>query len=504
MSLPALRFIFLYISTFLPIFILPKKATLMIYLGISRTTKSNPIYLIHQQELLSQITDDKNEIQYIQHQLKYGNTCISFLKNGVLNFVVFLKELDEVADTLENVRKEAAQLVVTLNKHFIKEVSIFNLIEGSDASYVFAEAMVMANYQFLDFKNGKHLKKNTLESIYFAKDDINTPRLEQLKAICQAIYHVRDLVNTPFSHQTPIQFSEQLKSIAKEGRYKCQVWDKKKIQSNNMGGLLAVSSGSLNEPTFNILEHRPTQYVNKQPIVLVGKGVVYDTGGLSLKPTKDSMDYMKSDMAGAALVAGILYVAGTLNLPLHIIGLIPATDNRPGQNAYAPGDVITMADQTTVEILNTDAEGRLILADALIHAKQLKPEVVIDFATLTGAAAAITGGEAMCMMGTASDTTKQILKRCSIKHYERFVELPLWKEYGDMIKSEVADIKNIGGPTAGAITASKFLEHFTDYPWLHFDIAGVAFTHKPKAYHPYGGTAFGLRMMIDFLLHYNA
>lgn len=473
----------------------------MLYLGFSKTTKSSPVYLIHQEDLIRQITDDKNEINYIQQQIKNNNTCITLLSNGVVSFVVYLKEFDEAIDTLENVRKEASKLTHIVNQNKVKEISIKNLIEASDAAYVFAEAMAMTNYQFLKYKTAAKEIKNSLEAIYFDKQNITSKQLTQLQTITQAIYHVRDLVNEPFSNQTPSQFSDQLQQIAKEGRVRMTVWDKKKIAQNNMGGLLAVSSGSLNEPTFNILEHKPTQYVNKHPIVLVGKGVVFDTGGLSLKPTKDSMDFMKCDMAGAALVAGILYVVGQLNLPLHIVGLIPATDNRPGENAYAPGDVITMANGTTVEVLNTDAEGRLILADALIYAQKLKPELVVDFATLTGAASAITGAEGMVVMGTAEEQ-KLALKNSSLKYYERFVELPLWPEYHDMIKSEIADIKNIGGASAGAITAGKFLQYFTDYPWLHFDIAGVAYTHKNYHYKPFGGTAYGLRMFCDFLLHY--
>ncbi len=474
----------------------------MLYFGVSKTSKGSPIYLLHDLAQLSKITDDKNELLFIEQQIKLGNTLVTLLRSGITHVVAYLKEFDEVFDTLENVRKEGAKATQLVNSLHIKEVRIHNFIEASDAAYVFAEAMGLANYQFLKYKNPKAGGRNSLEAVYFDKVDMNAKKLQQLQGIVQAIYHVRDLVNEPFSNQTPAMFSEQLQKMAKEGRYRISVWDKKKIQSHKMAGLLAVSSGSKNEPTFNVLEHKPTQYVNKQPLVLVGKGVVYDTGGLSLKPTKDSMDLMKSDMAGAALVAGILYVAGTLDLPLHIIGLIPATDNRPGENAYAPGDVLSMANGTTVEVLNTDAEGRLILADALIYAQQLHPELVIDFATLTGAAAAITGAEGMSMMGTASAEIKQHLARCSQKHYERFVELPLWKEYADMIRSEVADIKNIGGAAAGAITAGKFLEHFTDYPWVHFDIAGVAYQQKPYKYHPFGATGFGLRMMIDFLLHY--
>ena len=242
-----------------------------------------------------------------------------------------------------------------------------------------------------------------------------------------------------------------------------------------MGGVLAVNSGSFTDPSFSILEWKPANAVNEQPIVLVGKGIVYDTGGLSLKPTPNSMDLMKSDMAGSAAVIGGIYAIAQAKLNVHVIALIPATDNRPGNNAYAPGDVITMYDGTTVEVLNTDAEGRLILADALHYAKQYNPMLVLDFATLTGAAVRAIGKEGIVCMGTADEATKSTMKQAGQQQYERLVEFPLWAEYGEQLKSSIADITNLGGPTAGAITAGKFLEHFTDYPWMHFDIAGSAF-----------------------------
>lgn len=478
--------------------------TTIMYFGIHRNQKASIIYLLHHEDMVTSITDDKNEIIFVQQQLKNETTAIPLFRNGSLHFIVYLKEFDEVPDTLENVRIEAGKLLPVLNKYHIKEIIIRNMIEESDAAYLFAEALTLTNYQFLPYKSGKNARPNSLDTIYFYKDEITEKLLTQLQITTQAVYHIRNLVNEPFSHQTPQQFSEQLQQIAREGRFRITTWDRKKIEQHKMAGLLTVSSGSQNDPVFNILEHKPTRYINKQPLVLVGKGVVYDTGGLSLKPTPNSMDYMKSDMAGAALVAGIMYVAGMLNLPIHIIGLIPACDNRPGENAYAPGDVITYADGTTVEVLHTDAEGRLILADALLHARKYKPELVIDFATLTGAAAAISGAEGMIMMGNAPQGYKELLYQSSIKHYERFIELPLWKEYGDMMKSEIADLKNISGGAAGAITAGKFLEFFTDFPWLHFDIAGVAYTTAPKHYKTFGGTGFGLRMMADFLLHYKS
>jgi leucyl aminopeptidase len=212
------------------------------------------------------------------------------------------------------------------------------------------------------------------------------------------------------------------------------------------------------------------------------------------------MEAMKCDMAGAATVLGIITAASKMKLPVHIIGLVPATDNRISAAAVSPGDVITISDGTTVEVLNTDAEGRLILADALVFAKRYDPMLVLDFATLTGAAARAIGKEGFVFMGTADDSVKQQLQKAQESSYERGVEFPLWDEYAGQIKSEIADIKNIGGPEAGAITAGKFLQHFTSYPWLHFDIAGPAFYEgSAVGYIPKGGTAFGVRMILDYL-----
>jgi leucyl aminopeptidase len=247
------------------------------------------------------------------------------------------------------------------------------------------------------------------------------------------------------------------------------------------------------------MEYAPKNAVNKKPIVLVGKGVVYDTGGLSLKPTSNSMDYMKCDMAGAATMLGTIYYAAQTKLPLHLIGLVPATDNRPGGNAFAPGDVITMHNGLTVEMLNSDAEGRMILGDALSFARQYKPELVIDAATLTGAAHRAVGDHAIVYMGTADEDIKNRLEQSGREVYERLIEFPLWDEYADMLKSDIADLKNVGGVNAGAITAGKFLERFTDYPWIHLDIAGVAFFQSNMGYKGKNGSAIGLRLLCNFL-----
>ena len=216
-----------------------------------------------------------------------------------------------------------------------------------------------------------------------------------------------------------------------------------------MGGLLAVNLGSKHPPTFSILEWKPAKAKNKKPIVLVGKGVVYDTGGLSLKPTANSMDMMKSDMAGAATVIGTMMAVAQAKLPIHVIALVPSTDNRPGHDAYVPGDVIRMYSGSTVEILNTDAEGRLILADALHYAKKYDPELVLDFATLTGSAARAVGPEAICYMGNTDRSVKEQVESSGHAVHERLIEFPLWKEYGEYLKSNVADLKNLGAILPG-------------------------------------------------------
>ncbi|MCL4111832.1 UNVERIFIED_CONTAM: hypothetical protein GTU68_018088 [Idotea baltica] len=320
-----------------------------------------------------------------------------------------------------------------------------------------------------------------------------------MQNVIASVYETRTLVNEPLSYLTATQLSKEIKRLGKSSGFSVEVYEKKKIESLKMGGLLAVNIGSVEPPTFSILEWKPKNAVNKKPVVLVGKGVVYDTGGLSLKPTANSMDFMKCDMAGAGAVIGAVNAVSLNKLPLHIIGLVPATDNRPGGNAYVPGDVIKMYDGSTVEVLNTDAEGRMLLADALAFAKQYNPELVVDMATLTGASVRAIGDQASALFGTASEKTKKALKESGFSTHERLVEFPLWREYGEMLKSDIADLKNLGGPTAGQITAAKFLEHFTDYNWMHIDIAGPAWLHSKRGYLSKGGTGVGVRLMYHFL-----
>ena len=269
--------------------------------------------------------------------------------------------------------------------------------------------------------------------------------------------------------------------------------------------MLSVNKGSVLPATFNILTYRPKNAKNKKPYVLVGKGVMYDTGGLSLKPTPNSMDMMKSDMAGAAVVIGSMYALAKAKSDKYIIGLIPAVENRPGGDAYVPGDVIKMMSGKTVEVLNTDAEGRLILADTLHYAKRYKHELVVDVATLTGSAARAVGKYGVVAMEKTTYHTSLNLRRlCEIGSLigERVVPQPFWDDYKDELVSSVADITNLGGVEAGHITAGKFLEYFINYPWIHLDIAGSAFLKKPYLYYKVpGATGVTVRLLSHYFYH---
>lgn len=445
---------------------------------------------------------DEQDRAFIKKAFDNDQNYISVNKQNRLVIVYFLKIKKTDWQTSEGIRKAGADLQSLLNKQKIAELVVTNLSEQANAAYLLGEGMALANYQFLKYRSDAKKLANPLQTISFTKNSVTLKEVNQLGIITQAAYRARTLVNEPLNYLSAVQLSKEITALGKEAGFKVTVLNKAQITKEKMGGILAVNRGSIQPPTFTIMEYKPKKALNKAPIVLVGKGIVYDTGGLSLKPTPASMDRMKSDMSGAALVSGAMYAIAKMQLPLHVIALVPATDNRPGEDAYVPGDIITMYSGTTVEVLNTDAEGRLILADALHWAKRYKPELVMDFATLTGAASVAVGNVGVVCMGTAGEEVKKSLHESGFRQYERLVEYPLWDEYGEMIKSDFADLKNVGGPSGGAITAGKFLEHFTDYPWMHFDIAGVSFGMARNGYMPAGGTAYGMRAVLDFLMHY--
>lgn len=415
--------------------------------------------------------------------------------------IVKLDTAKEEHRTLEGARRAGNVVNKFLNGKKIAEASFFNATQKPKVAAAFVEGMALSNYEFLKYKT-RDRKEKSLATLQVDARSLDKKTLEEISKVTVANFFARTLINEPLSYLTATQLSKEIQKAGKEYGFNVEVFDKKKITELKMGGLLSVNRGSQDPPTFTVMEYKGSRPKNKKPIVLVGKGVVYDTGGLSLKPTPNSMDMMKCDMSGAAAVAGIFVAAALLRLPVHIIGLIPATDNRPGENAYVPGDVIEMMSGLNVEMLNADAEGRMILADALHYAKRYQPELVFDFATLTGAAKAATGSMGSPFMGTAGADVKKKLLNSANNTYERLIEFPMWDEYGELVKSDVADIKNVGGPEAGAITAGKFLENFTDYPWMHFDIAGTAYLMAEDSYRGKYGTAVGVRLITDFLKNY--
>ncbi len=363
-----------------------------------------------------------------------------------------------------------------------------------------AEGIALSSYQFLKYFSKPEAKKHSISRLGVLNG--NAATIKNLNARIHAVNLTRDLVNEPVSYLNAPQLGEDVAALCHETGISVEILDKTQIESLRMGGLLAVNQGSIDPPRFIILTWEPEHAVNEAPLVLVGKGVTFDTGGLSIKPTPGSMDEMKCDMAGAAAVAGTMIGMARMGLPVRTIGLIPATDNRPDGNAYAPGDVIRMHNNTTVEVLNCDAEGRMILADALSYASKYEPGLVIDLATLTGSAQVAIGSQGSVIMGTAPDDTFNQLIQSGYSVHERLVRFPLWEDYAKLIESEIADVKNIGGRNAGAITAGKFLERFTSYPWIHIDIAGTAFLPARDSYRGLGGTGTGVRLLLDFITKY--
>ncbi|MCF8231557.1 MAG: leucyl aminopeptidase family protein [Bacteroidales bacterium] len=444
----------------------------------------------------------EREINYMkeQHQQhKLRNFEFNYLDNIVMVRIIELK--DEFYQDAEKLRKEGKNAAVFLNNRKIESAEIFPAGIEEYLGIAFAEGMALSNYQFLRYKNDNENKLNTLQKLTLIDNHnkIGEKDLAQLQILIEAVYRARDWINEPLSHLNAPKLAERITELGKESGAHVEVLTQKKIETLKMGGILAVNKGSVDPATFSIMEWKPENPVNDKPIVLVGKGIVFDTGGMNLKPGQH-MNNMKMDMAGAAIMANVTGAVAKAGLPLHVVALIPATDNRVDGNAYVTGDVVTMYDNTTVEVVNTDAEGRMIMADALAYAKKYDPELVIDAATLTGSAARAIGAHGIVAMGNATNEM-QLLKESGYNVYERIAELPFWEEYAEELKSDIADLKHLGGAEGGAIHAGKFLEHFTGYPYLHLDIAGVAFTEKEKSYHGKGGMGYGLRLLFDFFIH---
>jgi leucyl aminopeptidase len=410
-----------------------------IIISTQRKDKISSAFLSGAPEFAAADFLSEEEKSYLSRKMESGTEC-SVFKHPHLYFFAKTENNKQVSSQRESARNAGTVFYGLLKTEKINTIQI---LDDADYPYTlsFIEGFLLSSYAFSKYKKEK--EDFVPEEIFVVSNHVTEEQIRELENLVQAVFHTRNLVNEPLSWLTATCFSEEMERLGKEAGFKVEILNRKKIEALRMGGLLAVNKGSIDPPTFTIMEWKPDRPVNEKPVVLVGKGVVYDTGGLSLKPTPKSMDYMKSDMAGGAVVASVLYAIAKNRLPVHVIGLVPATDNRPDGNAYVPGDVITMFDGTTVEIRNTDAEGRLLLADALSYAKKYDPLLVVDVATLTGSAEIITGPHAMAAMGNNPEYLLK-MKQAGEETFERMVELPLWEEYAKPLKSAIADLNNLG------------------------------------------------------------
>lgn len=384
-------------------------------------------------------------------------------------------------------------------KHVVFELPALKKFSPEEVAMAISEGAILSQYAFDKYitkKNGNGLADTF--TIVCTSDVVKAARkgAQTAEDIALGVIEARDLANAPNNEIYPETLAKRAVELGKKHGFKTTVLNKKEITELKMGGLLGVNQGSVRPPVFIVMEYNGGPKTQK-PIVLVGKGITFDTGGISIKPAAGMSD-MKGDMHGSATVIGTMVAAAKLGLKRNIIGLVPSTENMPSGSALVPGDILTFMNGKTAEIDNTDAEGRLILADALCYADRYQPEAVIDLATLTGACVVALGNVTTGMMGTDNKTMHR-LKVSGDRVHERVCELPLYEEYEELIASDYADIKNSGGRGAGTITAGLFLKNFVSYPWVHLDIAGTAMVSKASHYIPKGNTGVGVRLLIDAL-----
>jgi leucyl aminopeptidase len=378
-----------------------------------------------------------------------------------------------------------------------------------EAAQTLVEAAILALFRFDKYKTEEN-DRNEITSLILIERNRERAKAVQRGAeigrvLAESANFARALVNHPGNEMTPTILAEQARQMAGECGLTCQILERKDMEKLGMGLLLGVAQGSDQPPKFIVLEHRGGKR-NQGNIVCVGKGITFDSGGISIKPA-EGMERMKYDMSGGAAVIGALRATALLKIPQNVIGLVPTTENLPSGKATKPGDVHRAMNGKTAEIINTDAEGRLILGDALAYAARYKPIACVDLATLTGSCVVALGHEAIGMMGsTSGEALMERLRRAGVRTGERVWQLPLWDEYLEHVKSDVADVKNVGmGRAAGTIAGAAFLAKFVDgYPWVHLDIAGTAWADREQPYKPKGGTGVGVRLLTQMLLDWDA
>lgn len=408
---------------------------------------------------------------------------------------------------LEQVRRAAAQAIKKARE--LKAQTVATIIHGAgignlspvEAAQATVEGSLLALYHYpapgVDQEPPTAIDRLTI--VEFAENKLEAIRegVRVAEALVAGVTLARTLVDEPPNVATPTHMAEAAQALAAETGMAITVGGREWAAERDMGAFLAVAKGAGEPPKFIVLEHNGDRE-DLDTIVLVGKGITFDTGGISIKPTK-GMGAMKADMAGAAAVLGTMKVVGLLDLPLRVVGIAPTTENMPDGRAYRPADVITASNGKTIEIISTDAEGRMVLADGLVYAGRYNPDAVVDLATLTGAAIVALGEGVAAALFTTDDSLRTRLVAAGEATHERVWPMPLWDDYQKSIKSEVADIKNSGGRMGGVGTSAQFLHNFTDYNWAHLDIAGMAVDNKGSDYSPAGATGFGVRLLVEFL-----
>lgn len=399
---------------------------------------------------------------------------------------------------VKRVRQAGASSFVTgLHGESLPKASVIELAQA------LVEGAILGTYQFTEYLSDKKAGAKTVARLTLVATD--AWQVDDLKegarrgaAAAEAAMFVRDLCNHPANVMTPTRVAAEAKKIGREHGVRVKVLERAQAERMGMGAFLGVARGSHEPPKFIVLEYHGGRRKGK-PVVIVGKTITFDTGGISLKPS-ENMEQMKADMTGGAEVLATVRAAARLRLPIHLIGILPATENMPGGRAIKPGDILHSMSGKTIEVQNTDAEGRLILADGLAYAARLKPAAVIDIATLTGACVIALGQFAIGMFGN-DEALKRSVRDAGLKTGERVWEMPLWEEYFEQLKSDVADMRNIGGRGGGMITAALFLSKFIgDHPWVHLDIASTDWSERERAYLPKGPTGIGTRLLIQYLI----
>ncbi len=372
----------------------------------------------------------------------------------------------------------------------------------SDIAQVIVEGVLLSLYQFDLYKTDrqeapKEIKMFSLGLVNGEKRGAVGSGVLRGQWIAEAVNEARQLCNLPSNVVTPSYLADQAKRLSASYPIFVEVLERADAEKMGMGAFIGVAKGTAEPPKFIVLRYKGAR---GKPVALIGKSVTFDSGGISLKPA-ENMEQMKYDMSGGAAVLGAMKVAAQMKLPLHIVGVLPATDNMPSGHAMHPGDIVKTLSGKTVEVINTDAEGRLCLADAITYAQRYKPRTIIDLATLTGACVVALGHHAIALFGNDPTLLAQINK-ASEKTGEKVWPMPLWEEYFNQIKSDVADLKNTGGRPGGSITAALFLKQFAqEVPWAHLDIAGVAWNgEKPRPYTPKGSTGAGVRLLVQYLI----